>query len=144
MMPEIIPERRTVNRTRLNLSAILTASVFAAVSCNPPETDHENYEISAPSTKYQFLFQSVEAHHNCVQDEHLSECKFPYYSPIAGFKCLTKEKQPRIYVTEANKTGLRLWYETKLCRDISEEKFQEYCSSTLENYIWFMGTNTRY
>ena len=143
MMPETILKRRA----RANISVIIGASVFAAASCNPPETDHH---ISTPSKKYQLLFQSVEAHQNCVKDEHLSECKFPYASPIAGFKCLTKEKQPRIYFTEVNqftevnKNGLRLWYETKLRQDISEEKFEEYCRSTFENYIWFMGTDTRY
>ena len=149
MMPDIITEegrttrteRRTVKKTRLNLLAILGASVFAAVHCNNPETSHQ---IEAPSKKYPLLFQSVGAHDNCVKDENLSGCKFPYDGPIAGFKCLTTEKQPRIYVTEVNQERLRLWYETKLRRDISQEKFEEYCSSTLENYVWFRGTKTRY
>ena len=145
MMPEIIPERRTAKgtakRKKLTLSALLGTSIFAAINCTTPETYHQ---MPAPSKNYQFLFQSVEAHHNCVKDENLSGCKFPYDGPIAGFKCLAPEGQQRIYFTEINREESRLWYETRLRRDISQEKFEEYCSSTLENYVWFRGTKTRY
>ncbi len=114
--------------TKISLIVIGSGIAFQLCAGLLPEASY----ITPP-----YRVSSAEAHQNCAKE--VVRCDyFSFYGTVSGFKCLTDKDQQRIYFTEMSGRNLKRWYETKPKKEVSDEKFAEYCKSTFENYEQFM------
>lgn len=112
---------------------ILGISTFLILSCNAePVPLPENYAVPLYSATPE------ETNHHCAEEIVRCDYRFSNHQ-VSGFKCRTGDGQLRLYLTEMNQAGLRLWYKDKPRKDVNSHQFAEYCSSTFGNYAWFMG-----
>ena len=106
---------------------------FLIFSCDAePIPPPENYAVPLHRASPE------ETNQHCAKE--IVRCNYRFFHhEVSGFKCRTEDGQLRLYFTERNTYGLRLWYKDKPHKDINNYQFAEYCSSTFGNYAWFMG-----
>lgn len=117
----------------MSLQETAGIGAFLIFSCNAePAPLPENYAVPL------YPASPEETEYHCAKEIVRCSYRFSHYK-VSGFKCRTKDDQLRLYFTEVNQAGLRLWYKNKPRKDLNNHQFAEYCSSTFGNYAWFMG-----